>query len=386
MEHLYSKVYYMQLQEGCQKIIQLVKECENNGGITKNEVCRILIEEYGGSRSTYWKCFDLLLSPKSGNEIEAKIIPPNKQLEKLFPTEKNRKVEEFDFKLKTAEKLIRFLEKTPLIGDCYENSKNDKFLEPDTTIEAETIRKDSKKEIEIYTLQARHNILEKMPLFLINYINDKNNDFSEDAKQECMTIMTPLIIRCVSLLQKDYSESVYCSNQFIDNIDITTHIYFGKIEVEPEIVAEFLKILGRYYYLISTEFANRLKINSCNEQKIISHFASTFYPKTTLNYSEDSKKIHIDALSIYMTGRPPYHNIFQPEELQILDKIMDGLAGKIVKKYVMYSETDPIKIYDYYIRWILSLQIFSKLERRLVMMLAGWARDEKVEHLERFVD
>ena len=377
----------MQLQEGCQKIIQLVKEHEEKGGITKNEACRILIENYGGSRSTYWKCFDHLLGPNSGNEIEAKIVPPNKQLEKLFPTEKNKKVEEFRSNLKKAEKLIEFLEKTPLVGDCYENLKNDKFLGSTNNVEAETIRKNTIKEIEIYTLQARHNILEKMSLFLINYINEKDNDFSKDAKQECMILMTPLIIKCVTILQKDYSKSVYCSNQFINNTNITTHIFFGKIESEPDIVAEFLKILGRYYYLISNKFANRFKIDSCKEQKIISDFARTFYPKTTMNYAEDSKKIHIDVLAMFMVENgPSYHEMIGSEELKILEKVMNGLAGKIVKKYITYSETDPLNIYDYYIKWIFSLQIFSKLERRIIMMLAVWARDDKMEILEKFKD
>ena len=226
-----------------------------------------------------------------------------------------------------------------------------------------------------------------MSLFLINYINEKDNDFSKDAKQECMILMTPLIIKCVTILQKDYSESVYCSNQFINNTNITTHIYFGKIESEPYIVAEFLKVLGRYYYLISRKFTNKFKIDSCKEQKIISEFARMFYPKTTLNYAEDSEKIHIDVLAMYMLENgPPYHEMISSEELKILDKVMSGLAGKIVKKYVMYSETDPLNIYDYYIKWILSLQIFSKLERRIIMMLAVWARDDKIEVLERFKD
>ena len=376
----------MQLQEGCQRIIQVVKEHEDKGGITKNEACRILIEKYGGSRSTYWKCFEHLLGSNSSKEVEARIIPPSKQLERLFPTEKNKKVGEFQIKLKTVKKLLELIDKTPLIGDCYANPKKDGLLDPDNFTEAETIRKESEKEIEIYTLQARHDILEKLPLFLINYINEKNNEFSKEAKQECMTLMTPTIISCVTLLQRDYSKSSYCSNQFIDNSHITTHVYFGKIEAEPDIVAEFLKILGRYYYLITDNFGDRFKIDSCTEQKIISNFASAFYPKTTINYAEDSKKIHIDALSIYMTGRPPYHDIFKQDELQILDKIMDGLAGKIVRKYVLYSETDPTKIYDYYIKWIMSLQIFSKLERRLIMMLSGWARDEKIEVIEKYQD
>ena len=371
----------MQLQEGCQRIVKLVKEHESRGGITKNETCRILIEEHGGSRSTYWKCFEQLLSPNSNNEIEARVIPPNKQLEKLFPTEKNRKIDEFRVKLETAKKMISFLEKTPLIGDCYENQKKNKLLASPNNTEAETIRKGTEKSIEVYTLQARHDILEKISLFLINYINEKNNGFSGDTKQECMNLMTPLIIHCVIVLQRDYSESAYCSNQFINNANITTHIYFGKIETEPDIVAEFLKILGRYYYLISNQFANQMKIDSCKEQKIISSFASSFYPKSKFNYDEDSKKIHIDVLADYILNSPPYI-LVESEEQKILDNVMGGIVGKLVRKYILYSETDPLNIYDYYLQWILSLRIFSKLEKRTVMLLADWAKQDKDENLQ----
>lgn len=361
----------MQLEEGCQKIIQVVKESENDGGITKNEVCRKLIEKYGGSRSTYWKCFEYLLGLSS--EIEARIVPPNKQRELLFPTDKNRKVDGLRYKIKTAEKLIDLVEQTPLFGDCYKNPKKSKDLDPSNHIEVERIRKFTKKEIEIYTLQARHDLLEKISTFLIHYINDKTNEFSEDAEKECKEIMTPLIIRTITILQKDYSESVYCSNQFLDNVEFTTHIFSGKIDAESDIDAEFLKVLGRYYYLISEKFSNRFKIDSSKEQKIISDFTKTFYPKSQFKYDKNNKQISTEVLAAYFLV-PISDDIVEQEERKILDKMMNGLAGRTVKKYILYGETDPIKIHEYYVKWFLSLHIFSNFEKKMVTLLTEWAK------------
>lgn len=97
IDHLYVQVY-INIEQVCKKIIQVVKEREIDGGVTKNEVCVILREKYGGSRSTYWKGFERLLGSDSTDEIELRLIPPNKQLEKLFPTDKNKKIEEFQKK------------------------------------------------------------------------------------------------------------------------------------------------------------------------------------------------------------------------------------------------------------------------------------------------
>ena len=65
------------------KIIQLVKEHEDRGGITKNEACRILIENYGGSRSTYWKCFDYLMGPILAMKLKQRLFPQTTTRETL---------------------------------------------------------------------------------------------------------------------------------------------------------------------------------------------------------------------------------------------------------------------------------------------------------------
>lgn len=321
----------------------------------------------------------LCLEANSDNEIEARVVPPNKQIEKLFPTDKKKKVDEFYLKLTSVERLLDFIEKTPQIGDCYENSKNNKFLGSPNNIEAETIRKHTKNEIEVYTLQARHDILEKMPLFLINYINDKKNDFSKDAKSDCMKIITPLIIRCVSNLQHDYSESVYCTNKFIEESKVTTHVYFGKIDAEPDIIAEFLKILGRYYFLISMKFTTRMNIDSCKEQKIISDFMNAFYPKSKINRKK-YETILIETIVDYIISKPPY-NLVSPSEKKILDSVMGNISGKLIKKYLLYGETDPLTIFEYYLKWIIYHGIFSKLEKEMVLLLADWAKEDKLEKM-----
>jgi len=43
-------------------IIRLVEEHEVKNGISKNEAATILIARHGGSRATYWKCFNELLA------------------------------------------------------------------------------------------------------------------------------------------------------------------------------------------------------------------------------------------------------------------------------------------------------------------------------------
>ena len=365
----------MNIGEGCKKIVELVKEKEITGGITKNEVCEILRKKHGGSRSTYWKCFDQLLSPNSNDEIELRVVPPNKQLEQLFPTDKNKKVDEFRKEFDKAVQLIDLVEKNPLIGDCYDYPENDKELQAVMDVEVEVIRKYTDEEISFYTLKARHDILEKISLFLINYINDKNNKFSECAKKESMEIITPLMIRSVSILQNNYSESVYCSDNFYNKGKNTKHIYLANIEPESDIAVEFLKILGRYYFLNRKKSSDEFKMNSTKNQIIISEFTKVFYSKIdSKEDSHDNENIHDDALGIYFTETRPYNENLDAKSLKILNRTITSLAGKIMKKYLLYKESDPIKIHEFYIEWFLRLEIFNDLEKRILSLLTYWRR------------
>ncbi|MDH3766014.1 MAG: hypothetical protein OER82_09420 [Nitrosopumilus sp.] len=262
-----------------------------------------------------------------------------------------------------------------MIGDCYDYV-DDKKLKPSMDTEVEFLnQKKDHKTFGFYTLQARHDLLQNMSLFLTNYINDKKNEFSDCAKKEAMMLATPLMIRSVTILQKEYNTSIYCSDKFCKKFDGQIHIYQAKIESEADISVEFLKTLGRYYFLHRGIATCTFKMNSNKEQKIISEFTRAFYSKKELlsNIIKTSS-IQLDALGIYFTGEyyEGKNKNLPRNEFKILDKIMKGIAGKMVKKYLWYGKTDPVAIHEFCINWFLRIDVFTKLEKRILNLLKDW--------------
>lgn len=372
----------MRLNETIQKVINLVEEYEDKGGITKNEACRILMEKYGGSRSTYWKSFDYLLGNKGGNLVEARIVPPNKQQKKLFPTESNKRLEEFKIKLEALDKLLDLIDDNSSIGDCYFNDIKSKTIThfsnryiPYFHQEAEQIKKnDSEEYIDVYTLQARHDILEKLPLFLYDYVYDPHNGLVK-VKEESLKFCFSRIERCLKMLQCDYSNSPFFSNSFIKKSKNNMHIWNARGQRTSGVESEFLKILGRYYFLMSKEFAKGFKIESCREQNIISRFAQIYYPRKKIVKAFDPvEKTIVESKDLYDYK---WKSLRQLDEVTYLpipppDDLIGGfltLGAKIIRSFYDDDYNDPAGITEYYLNWFINLKIFSTLELGIITLI-----------------
>lgn len=378
---MYSLVYDLKIAETAQKIVELVQEYEEKGGITKNEACRILIEKHGGSRSTYWKGFDYLLSNGGGNLIESRVVPPNKQQTTLFPTDSSKKMVEFENKLLQVKCLLNLIEKNPTIGDCYVNSfkkkKLTKFSQKFAIYfkqEADSIRfTNDEKYLDFYTLQARHDLLEKLPLFLYDYVQDSDNGLTK-VKDECLKKCNPFIERSLMLLQDDYSGSPFFSNQWSLTCGSNARIWRGKSQLIPNLESEFLKILGRYYFLISKEFAPKFKLDSSVEQKTISEFAKAFYPRVKLTRGFDPiKKQLVESDELYNYGYKSVSDL-NSSEFPIPvpdgdDDLFDSLGHRLLHGFYDDDFNDPAGIVEYYLGWITSLNILSSIELGIVVLI-----------------
>lgn len=336
--------------------------------------------EHGGSRSTYWKGFENLLGDKGGNLIESRIIPPNKQQTKLFPTESNKRMSEFKSKLDHVHRILNLLEKNPSIGDCYindiKNKRITKFSKKFAIYfqqEADSIRKtNEEKYLDVYTLQARHDLLEKLPLFLYDYVYDPDNGLTK-VKEECLKSCNPFIERCLQILQGNYSNSPFFSNFWGYECKSNTRIWRGRGQIIPNIESEFLKILGRYYFLISKELANKFKIDSCNEQKTISNFTMAFYPRSKVMIGFDPIKkqlVESDDLYNYKWKTISDLNTSQfpipiPEDI---DEGFDTLGNRLMHGFYDDDFNDPAGVVEYYLNWIISLKILSSLELGMIII------------------
>jgi hypothetical protein len=361
--------------------VAIVKEYEDKGGITKNEACRILMADHGGSRSTYWKGFEYLLSNNGDNLIESRIVPPNKQQTKLFPTESNKKMTEFQNKLDHVESILNLIEKNPSIGDCYfndiKNKRITKFSKKFAIYfqqEADSIRKtNEEKYLDIYTLQARHDLLEKLPLFLYDYVQDPDNGLT-NVKEECLKNCNPFIERCLKILQEDYSNSPFFSNTWANECKSNTHVWNGRGQIIPNIESEFLKIIGRYYFLISKELADKFKIDSCDEQKTISNFAMAFYPRKKIMRGFDPIKEQIvDSDDLYNYKWKTVSNLNTAElPISVPDDIPDAfdtLGNRLMHGFYDDDFNDPAGIVEYYLNWIISLKILSSVELEMITII-----------------
>ena len=354
-------------------ILKIVEEYESRGGISKNEAATTLIGKHGGSRATYWKYFEELL--KEG-QIELQLI--TKQQYKLFPTVKNKKINEFKEKIERAENLLKILDKDPSVGDCFSWHVTDKIPKLTNYYMYEL---ELWKQVIGYTqgfghfeggpqafsLQARYDIIRNLSSFLVNYINDPQNGFLDSAKEECMKSIYPLMTRCVEMLQRDYTNSPYYSNQFLDDHKIITRISLCKGLPISDLQAEFLRILGRYYFLISKKYSKDGEIDSCEEQKIVSTFTQNFFSKSKIPNDKLSESITTDLIVEYwLDNQRPRQKFFKKGMLERLDEVHRVLGGKFAKKFDRYGNNDPFIVVNYYNEWVFGLGLFSLLEKRVI--------------------
>ena len=367
------QVYALKSDDHKSNVVKIVQEYEEKGGISKNEAATILIERHGGSRSTYWNVFEQLIEQ---GQIELKAV--KKQQYKLFPTENKKKIENFKENIKTVKNLLRLIHKHPEFGDCFVWHVTDHIPKLNSYYTGEidlwkrvvgyTMDFESKySSPEEYCLQARYDILKNLPIFLMDNIDDPTNNYSNLVKDELMKNIHPIMIECVKTTQQDYSKSPYYSNKFYENHKINTKISLVRGLPLEDIKAEFLRIIGRYYFLISKRFAKKGTIDSSKEQQIISEFVRTFFQKSSIPNDKLSEEITVDLIIEYwLSSQKPRKKFFKEGMLERLEEVHKLLGGKFAKKFDRYGNNDPFLVANYYNEWIFGLGLFSLLEKRVI--------------------
>lgn len=361
-------------------------------GISKNELAQ-QIQHYGiASRMTFYTHFDEMTNPNGANIIR-KVTPKGKINALCFPTPSNLALVQLKHKFKSVEALLNHIEKNS-IGDCFiplptfeDFPKVTNDLEPDNDyaytatpryFELLFPKKDLNKKathiITIHAHNARKEFLEKLPLFLISYINSPKMKLANQIKKECMKIITPIILRSFKIFNNDYSGSIYVSKKTREIIQDTMPqnsmvlIKLVKAPVMLYLEVEFLKILGRYYYTTSKQFAKEMYFDSCNEQKLISKMITDFY------YVHDSQKISEDELdehdikSIVVTNA--HNSLIRNKEHTLKIEYgfnPDSLALKLAKTFAVGKyDDDPMHIRKYYLELFSKLHLFEHNEQQVL--------------------
>jgi len=383
------------IYEEAQKI---VGEYESKAGISKNRLFSIL-QKRGlcGSKSTFEECHHEML----GKIIEMK--PAGQRRKRCFLTGNSNKLLEFMNKLKVVDDLLSFMEKHPAVGDCFYIGEGKPYLLKELRLYIPDVWRHIPDEFEYmhsmmdplrieeinprdhldakklnvrfvfahsYSLQARYDILITLPSFLVNFINHHRNSYSNFIRKKCMNMISPFIVRCYEILQRDYESHLY-SKKMLDKFLDTKSPTFGYLTIfccksmDPlDTESEFLIILGRYYFIISTIFSKKMELDSCSEQKITSQFINTFFHKSLIPNNEMTKSLDVKSIRSHKTFNKDI--IPNPtEQSKLLDQIFSSLTGRL-RDGIRKEFSDPLFVMKYYIDSFFTLGIFSILEKRIL--------------------
>ncbi|NIP62217.1 MAG: hypothetical protein GWN01_16250 [Nitrosopumilaceae archaeon] len=356
-------------------------------GITKSELVRILTKDGTATWKTVQKYWE--------NLIDEGILEQRKtgyQQKRCFPTKANQRLVKFENKLETVNKLLDFVEKEPILGDCFASSpKIEGFPEinsadtyskakPKDPIDvfAKNFREKNVSVFNITTLTSRRDLLKEIPSFLISYLGNPLNQYPEKTRTEIMKMINPIITKCYDILQRDYSKTGLYSQYFADKVNknfekfiVLFYAVKGNTLFDP--TAEFLNILGRYYYCVSYRYSKDLKYENCNEQKLISAFIEEFFDfqkgtAKSIDEKYDAKFIKSNLENIKEHAKT-FHIASGPiadKDFPWLDEINKSLASKLIKTDKRHYTDDPPFIKDYYLKLFFLLGLFSKLEKRII--------------------
>lgn len=383
------------------KVVEILSNYEVEG-ISTNELIQKLETDGIVSRNTFYKYWELMKDPKKANIIELKKV--KKQQMRCFPTQQNRVLDDFKNKMKIAEKMLELIENLPIEGDCFGFESKKKFPEWfDAYYEEVSCYKpqhgasifpisykpekhNDYKELQIFTLQARYDFLKNFPLFLINFISHPKNNYVNKVKDKCVEIVSPLIIRSVTILQKDYPK--FTSFTFQLEKLIQKKVPYSLIAVtsvkslfEGDHESEFLKILGRYYFILSLRFSNNLNYDSSQEQKIISNFIETFFHKSDIPKTDYDKLKYLEFMDVYSELQLAKSD--EHEKRQLYDKIRNSLGDKIGRSW-WRGENDPYVVLKYYTDLLIRLELFSKIEKIILKARLGFAQDFAKQQIKEY--
>lgn len=393
---------------------KIIRKYENKG-ISKNLLFKLLRKRgICGSKSTFYACL-----PK----MVPKIIELKKKGRRMvcYPSGYSKIQLEFEEKIKIAERLLSLVEKNPSVGDCFYVGEKRAYLpkhmrnyisdiwrciptEEDLQQDAidprqtehlsprdhlNVKKRKQVKKLEFahsYSLKARYEILKNLPSLLINFINHPQNEFSDRMKKGFTELINPIIITCYTILQRNYPKSDFYSKAMLDKFMDFTNPTFGYLSIYScqgsetfDLESQFLKILGRYYFMLSLVFSKRMQQDSSPEQKTVSEFIRTFFFRSQINNDEYTKWLSLEKIKKHRTT-PIELDPKKNAETKLLEKISNSLTGKL-KIDLNYQYPDPIFVYEFYYELFFTCGLFSILERRILQDLID--RNKKQFHKER---
>ncbi len=376
------------------KSIKEILEDHEKEGITQKQLTIILSDRGICTGTVYYKYKKSLMD---AGIFELRKV--GKQQKRCFLTEKLKKINVFKLKIKNVENLLEIITKYPLVGDCFTLFKNDSmpglttknydkihFWRDYTLIE---YLEGKKEQTDLYSLQARHDLVKTLPEFLAYYIYDPQNGVNDAIKKDCLIVCEPIFNKCREILREDYTESSCYSNQFKKNSKVGGRVYSLRGRPTPDVRAEFLKILGRYYFTVSKELAKNFKHESVKEQKTITLFVESFFPSSNVVSEEIDKTIISDDITGYYLGER-HETKFEEGVLERLTQISDSLGYKFAKQFSGYNDHDALVIFNYYKNWLFTYigshsedyHLFSQIEKIIINELRRITEDYEEEALE----
>ena len=385
------------IDEITEGISDVLKE-HSESGITKNRLIQNLIKRKICSRETFYAYY------KAGKFTRIFEERGEGKYQKLYPTNSAKNLTVFKLKLQKLEKLLDFVQKWDYGDLLYQPQNTAKNLKinfkrfefwltyhthfEDTTDVDHLMKRKKKTKTDtrrVYSVMGRHDLLKNLPLFLVNKISEYAKD--EEAGKEYFLLIQPIIIRSLRILQSHYSYSNLLTDHLLMILYQSNNEKSIKLKInlvtgisDPNVNANFLKVLGRYYFALSTEFAKKMQMESSKEQKIVSDVIKEFYVKNTdldnlteitdwnnfLSVHEISKKIP-DKL------HEEFHKIYD-----------DSIGVRLIEKSENIKNNDPYFLRNYYVELFNILDIMTESETKILCFHDQKMREKeiKVEELE----
>lgn len=376
------------------KSIKEILEDREKEGITQNQLIGLLENRGICTRTVFYRYKQSLMD---GGVFELRRV--GKQQERCFLTEKLKKINTFKLKIKNVENLLEIVTKHPLIGDCFTIFKNDNVPELTAKNYGKILNwreytlieylEGKSNQTDLYSLQARHDLVKNLPEFLSNYIYDSRNKFSDGVKKDCLVVCEPIFNKCREVLRDDYTETSCYSNQFKKKSKVGGKVYSLRGRPTPDVRAEFLKILGRYYFTIGKELSKGFKYESVKEQKTITMFVESFFSSSNIVSEEIDKSITSNDIDNYWMG-DRRKTSFKEGVLERLTQVSASLGYKFAKQFSGYNDHDALVIFNYYKKWLFTYMgshsndyhLFSQIEKTIINGLRVFTEDYEEEALE----
>ena len=375
-------------------ISDILKEYSESG-ITKNRLIQNLIERKVCSRETFYSYYK---AGKFGRLFEER---GEGKYQKLYPTNSTKNLTVFKLKLQKIEKMLDFVKEWDY-GDLLwqpqntaknlkVNSKQFKFwlsyhthFEDVSDVDHIMNRKKKSKSMDVvvYSVMGRHDFLKNLPLFLVNKISEYAKD--EESSKEYFLLIQPIIIKTLKTLQSHYTSSNLLTDNSLNMFYKPNNEKSIKLKIklitgisDPNVNANFLKILGRYYFALSTQFAKDMQLESSREQKIVSDVIKEFYVKnpdledvTEITDWNNFLLVHETSDKISDKLHEEFHKMYD-----------DSIGVRLIEKSENVKNNDPYFLRNYYVELFHILDIMTEPETKILCF-----HDQKMRERENKIE